>query len=59
MIPLHKAVGRISSELISPYPPGIPVILPGELLDQNRVDWLLNEKNSWSSQIPSLIRVVI
>ena len=59
MVPLNKSVGRISSDLISPYPPGIPIILPGELLDQQRVDWLLQQKDIWSSQIPTHLRVVI
>jgi lysine decarboxylase len=27
-----RAVGRVSAELIAPYPPGIPVLAPGELI---------------------------
>jgi len=27
-----EAVGRVSTELIAPYPPGIPVLAPGELI---------------------------
>lgn len=29
-IPYMRAIGRISSEMIIPYPPGIPLLLPGE-----------------------------
>lgn len=29
-VPIDEAVGRISAELIAPYPPGIPVLAPGE-----------------------------
>jgi arginine decarboxylase len=29
-VPLDRAVGRTSAELIAPYPPGIPVLAPGE-----------------------------
>jgi len=29
---LSKSVGRVSSELIIPYPPGIPIIMPGEVI---------------------------
>ena len=29
-VPLGDAVGRISAELVAPYPPGIPVLAPGE-----------------------------
>jgi len=27
-----SAVGRISAELVAPYPPGIPVLAPGEVI---------------------------
>jgi lysine decarboxylase len=29
-VPIRQAVGRISAELVAPYPPGIPVLAPGE-----------------------------
>lgn len=29
-VPLRDAVGRVSVELVAPYPPGIPVVAPGE-----------------------------
>jgi arginine/lysine/ornithine decarboxylase len=32
--------GRISAEMISPYPPGVPAVLPGERLTQPVVDYL-------------------
>jgi arginine decarboxylase len=31
-VPLEEAVGRTSAELVAPYPPGIPVLAPGELI---------------------------
>lgn len=31
-VPIGDAVGRISAESICPYPPGIPVILPGQVI---------------------------
>jgi arginine decarboxylase len=36
----EAAVGRISAELIAPYPPGIPVVVPGEVLTEQVVDAL-------------------
>jgi arginine decarboxylase len=36
----EKAVGRICAEQITPYPPGIPVLLPGERIDAEVVDYL-------------------
>lgn len=32
--------GRISAEMISPYPPGVPAILPGERFNRAVVDYL-------------------
>jgi len=31
-VPADAAVGRVSAELVAPYPPGIPVLAPGELI---------------------------
>lgn len=36
----QQAVGRISAEMIAPYPPGIPIIYPGELITQEVWDYL-------------------
>lgn len=30
VVPAERALGRVSAELIAPYPPGIPVLAPGE-----------------------------
>jgi arginine decarboxylase len=35
-----KAAGRIAAEQITPYPPGIPAILPGERVTQDVIDYL-------------------
>jgi arginine decarboxylase len=34
------AVGRVSAELIAPYPPGVPVLAPGELITGEAIDSL-------------------
>jgi arginine/lysine/ornithine decarboxylase len=39
-VPAEKAVGRISAEQITPYPPGIPAIVPGERLTAGVLDYL-------------------
>ncbi len=31
------AIGRVSAELIAPYPPGVPVLAPGELITTEAV----------------------
>ncbi len=33
-VPAQDAVGRVAAEMITPYPPGIPAVLPGELLTE-------------------------
>lgn len=40
LIPLARAVGRISAAIISPYPPGIPLLAPGELIGATEVEYL-------------------
>ncbi|MDV7354662.1 ornithine decarboxylase [Rhodococcus oxybenzonivorans] len=40
MVDAGEAAGRIAAEQITPYPPGIPAVVPGELLDQAVVDYL-------------------
>lgn len=35
-----NAAGRVSAEMICPYPPGIPVVAPGELLTNAIVDYM-------------------
>jgi lysine decarboxylase len=31
-VPAAEAIGRISAELVAPYPPGVPVLVPGEVI---------------------------
>lgn len=39
---LQKAAGRISLRTITPYPPGIPVICPGEIIPEETIGYLLS-----------------
>ncbi|MBF6416418.1 aminotransferase class I/II-fold pyridoxal phosphate-dependent enzyme [Nocardia cyriacigeorgica] len=39
-VPAAEASGRIAAEQLTPYPPGIPVVVPGELIDDAVVDYL-------------------
>ncbi len=55
---LQDAIGRISIEMVCPYPPGIPLLIPGEILDKARVDWLIEQKGFWPEQIPDFVRVI-
>lgn len=40
MVPIGEAAGRIAAEQLTPYPPGIPVVVPGERLDEAVLDYL-------------------
>lgn len=37
ILPLTEACGRISAEFVMPYPPGIPLIAPGERITEERI----------------------
>lgn len=39
-IPLKKSMGRVCCQSIAPYPPGIPVINPGEVIGRETMDIL-------------------
>jgi arginine/lysine/ornithine decarboxylase len=39
-VSLRGSVGRIAAELVTPYPPGIPVLVPGEVVDGEQVAYL-------------------
>lgn len=40
MVPAERAAGHISAEQITPYPPGIPAVVPGERLNNAVIDYL-------------------
>ncbi|GGZ00095.1 aminotransferase class I/II-fold pyridoxal phosphate-dependent enzyme [Streptomyces poonensis] len=39
-VPADKAAGRVAAEMITPYPPGVPVIAPGEVITREIIDYL-------------------
>lgn len=46
MVDASKAVGRISADLIAPYPPGVAVVAPGEVLTQTIIEGLAASKKA-------------
>jgi arginine decarboxylase len=40
MVPAAQATGRVAAEQITPYPPGIPAVVPGEHLNDAVIDYL-------------------
>jgi arginine decarboxylase len=39
-VPIDQAVDRLSAELVCPYPPGIPVLMPGEVVTVESIGYL-------------------
>lgn len=40
-IPFKESAGRIIAEFIYVYPPGIPILLPGEVISQKNIDYIV------------------
>ncbi|MFK7696148.1 aminotransferase class I/II-fold pyridoxal phosphate-dependent enzyme [Paenibacillus sp. HJGM_3] len=41
-IPFKESAGRIIAEFIYVYPPGIPILLPGEVVSQTHIDYIVD-----------------
>ncbi|MBD2846234.1 aminotransferase class I/II-fold pyridoxal phosphate-dependent enzyme [Paenibacillus sp. IB182496] len=41
VIPFRESAGRIIAEFIYVYPPGIPILLPGEVIPQENIDYIV------------------
>lgn len=39
-VPVAEAVGRVAAEMVTPYPPGVPVLAPGERITRAALDYL-------------------
>ncbi len=57
-IPLAESLGKISGDIICPYPPGIPLIVPGERIDKERIDWIETQSLHNKDLLNSYIRVL-
>jgi arginine/lysine/ornithine decarboxylase len=56
-VPLSRAAGRVAADAITPYPPGIPLVMPGELLSPQIVELLRalrTSRNPISASDPEL-----
>ncbi len=40
VLPLAQAPGRVCAEFLTPYPPGIPLLCPGEVLRTDHIEYL-------------------
>jgi lysine decarboxylase len=39
-VPLQRSVGRVSAGFVIPYPPGSPLLIPGQLISEEVVEFL-------------------
>jgi arginine decarboxylase len=39
-VPIHAAIAQVSAELVCPYPPGIPILVPGERITPEAIAYL-------------------
>ena len=44
MIPIKESKGQISGEFVMAYPPGIPVLAPGEKITGEIIDYIMYAK---------------
>lgn len=42
-VPLSEAEGRIIAEFIMVYPPGIPILLPGEVISKENIEYITEQ----------------
>ena len=42
-IPFSQSLNRISGDIICPYPPGVPLLVPGEKIGIDRFNWINNQ----------------
>ncbi|MFO0015120.1 MAG: lysine decarboxylase [Synechococcaceae cyanobacterium] len=57
-VPLGQAEGLIAARPICPYPPGIPLRVPGERIDAARLAWLTEQRRLWPEGIPETLEVL-
>ena len=42
LVDVNGSVGRVSTEIVTVYPPGIPLLVPGEEISQDALNYLQN-----------------
>ena len=57
-IPFSQSLNKISGDIICPYPPGIPLLVPGEKIDLDRFNWINNQSLYNKDLINFDIRVI-
>ncbi|MFA8299069.1 MAG: aminotransferase class I/II-fold pyridoxal phosphate-dependent enzyme [Hyphomicrobiales bacterium] len=45
MLPLKKCEGKIATRMVTPYPPGIPLLVPGQIISKEVIETLLSYRD--------------
>ena len=48
-LPIEQTAGKISGEFVMCYPPGIPILAPGEMVTQEIVEYILYARDKGCS----------
>ena len=48
-LPLRETEGKVCSEFVMCYPPGIPILAPGEMVTQEIVEYILYARDKGCS----------
>jgi len=57
-IPFSQSLNKISGDIICPYPPGIPLLVPGEKIDIDRFNWINNQSSYNKDLVNFNIKVI-
>ncbi len=57
-IPFSQSLGKISGDIICPYPPGVPILVPGERIDADRFYWIKHQ-SVWNKDLLNFYMRVI
>ena len=58
-VSLKESINKISADIICPYPPGIPLAIPGERIEKERVDWLIKQGLMGENLLDFYINVLV
>ena len=58
-VTLMESIGKISADIICPYPPGIPLVIPGERIKKDMVEWLIEQRIIKQDLLDFYINVLI
>jgi arginine/lysine/ornithine decarboxylase len=51
-VPVERAAGRVAAETITPYPPGVPAVVPGERISEAVLDYLRAGVSTAAMRLP-------